>query len=140
MDAIVDECVTLYHNEVGYLYLKTLKNGTYVLHVYFECESVSKVKGMEMLAALEAFYKMNTDKQFVQLYEFHIEYVPSPDLIMATLNLMREMHAYFQTHLHFTCVVAGSHADMLRKYMRNWTPTRPVHYLHSTGEIYTLFN
>lgn len=132
---------TIYENKSGSLKFIQNDAGLNILLVQFcDCERIPKDDGMIMLSAMRAFYGMNKEHKFAHLFDLKPTYVPSPDLIMATIELMREMHVYFQTHLKFTGVVAGDHADALKRYMRSWVPTKPVHYLHDLDEIHDIKN
>lgn len=136
-----EEGSVLYSNSSGRLTLEHVAEDRYVLHVWlYAIERIDRADGMEMIAAMEAFYKLNRDKRFAHLIDIRTTYIPSPDLILATINLMREHHVYFQQQLLFSAVVMQEHADTLKTYMRGWKPTKPVHYLRTTDEIYALFN
>lgn len=137
----------IYHNRSGELTLEQVAaadggpSNRYILRVnMFANERIDRADGMEMIAAMEAFYKLfDKDKQFAHLFDIKTVYIPSPDLILATINLMRENHVFFQSHLLFSTVVT-EHAETLRTYMRGWKPTKPIHYLNAVDDIYTLFN
>lgn len=141
--AASDTMSVIYCNRSGELTLEQLGGDStrYILRVkVFNMQRIDRADGMEMIAAMEAFYKLfDKNKQFAHLFEIKTVYIPSPDLILATINLMRENHVFFQSHLLFSAVVI-EHADTLRTYMRGWKPTKPVHYLNTADDIYTLFN
>lgn len=130
--------VTIFQNDIGQITFKMIDGDVGLLHLNVpQCEYIPKTLGLEMISALDAFYKINSHK-FVQVLEVCTEYMPSADVILATLNMMRSNHQYFLAHLIHTGVVVHGHADACRQYLKNWRTSKPVHFLESAAEIHTL--
>lgn len=128
---------TLFANESTRLVVENAGNHR-VLHIVVEArEYIITADSMALLSAIQAFYTMNTVR-FAQLIQVSAQYPPNINIIMAFSGLMRDSHEYFKTHLICTGVVLGDHAPLVRKYLRSYAPTRPIHYINDADTFHEL--
>lgn len=132
----MDSSVVLYRNKCGALRFQQTDHMA-ILHTQLNCTILKKDEGMAILAAMEAFYSMN-DQAFLQVFDLNCEYIPDPDLILATMNLMRKSAAHFERYLIQTAIVAYDHASTCQRYLSRFTTTRPVVFVSAYDDIQEL--